>query len=94
MRFLSPRHRVCCSSLFFTANSKNAAGVKAVAEREGLTSVNRDLKAKRAALAVATDSLEVAQRKLDKLKADEANMSSRKATVGQAPVIGRTSQLI
>lgn len=62
---------------------RNAAAVKALAEREGLSSTTRDLKTKRDALAVARDSLGVQTRKEEKLRGDETSMKERKTKVSR-----------
>ncbi|ORY92961.1 condensin complex subunit SMC1 [Leucosporidium creatinivorum] len=62
---------------------RNAAAVKALAEREGLSSTTRDLKTKRDALAVARDSLGVQTRKEEKLRGDETSLKERKAKVDE-----------
>ncbi|SCV74401.1 BQ2448_6833 [Microbotryum intermedium] len=60
---------------------KNQAAVLAVAEREALVGVQRDLKGKKANLLVQRDSVEVAQRKRDKLEGEQEAMNARKAAI-------------
>lgn len=63
--------------------SKNTAAIKAVAEREGLTSVNRDLKSKRAVVTNTADQIEVNERKIEKIQADETALKERKTNVSR-----------
>ncbi|KAK4053210.1 Structural maintenance of chromosomes protein 1 [Microbotryomycetes sp. JL221] len=58
---------------------RKTAGVKAIAEREALTSTNRELKSKSANLVVAKDSVGVSQRKLTRLEDEATEHKDKKA---------------
>ncbi|SCZ98517.1 BZ3500_MvSof-1268-A1-R1_Chr3-1g05436 [Microbotryum saponariae] len=60
---------------------KNQAAVLAVAEREALVGVQRDLKGRNANLVVQRDSVEVAQRKRDKLETEQEGLNAKKAAI-------------
>jgi len=62
-------------------NSKTAANLKAIPERQSLNKLSQDQKTKTDALLSATDKLEVVERKLTHLSTDEANLRTRKSDV-------------
>ncbi|BGP07989.1 Structural maintenance of chromosomes protein 1 [Rhodotorula toruloides] len=57
---------------------KSQASTKAVDERETLTNLLNDDKTKRDALSSAQDQLDTSQRKIDRLKSEEAKLQERK----------------
>ena len=67
---LTPRH-----------SSRTQSNVKAVSERQAVATLSHEQKVLRDGLAAAQDSLEVAERKVEKLQTDEASLLERKATV-------------
>lgn len=76
------------TALSCTTRSKSQASTKAVKDREALTRLLNDDKTKRDTLSSAQDQLESAQRKVDTLAGEEANLLRRKENVGP---FGRTS---
>lgn len=65
-------------TILFLSSRRSTALVKAVTEREALYTLQHEEKIKRDLLASAQDSLEVSQRKFDKLRVDEKSLQERK----------------